>query len=112
MKFIHQSCLELWLSHSGKSHCDICNHVFHFSPVYAESAPRVIGWSDGLRIVLSGNIFQSQLPVRMNEKAIDTISVTYDGSDTLKKTRVPGDQNLSILDDENKYIVSETFLNL
>jgi hypothetical protein len=61
---------------------------------------------------LGGNIFQSQLPVRMNEKAIDTISVTYDGSDTLKKTRVPGDQNLSILDDENKYIVSETFLNL
>lgn len=61
---------------------------------------------------LGSNTFQSQLPVRMNEKAIDTISVTYDGSDTLKKTKVPGHRNLSISDDDNKYIVSETFLNL
>ncbi|WP_299885337.1 hypothetical protein [uncultured Lacinutrix sp.] len=61
---------------------------------------------------LGGNIFRSRLPVRMNEQAIDTISVTYTGSDALKKTKVPGHRELSILDDENKYIVSETFLNL
>ncbi|HMB62286.1 MAG TPA: hypothetical protein VKN36_04375 [Eudoraea sp.] len=61
---------------------------------------------------LGGNIFQSKLPVRMNEKSIDTISVSYDGSDVLKKTKTPGHQKLSILDNENRYIVSETFLNL
>ncbi len=61
---------------------------------------------------LGGNIFRSKLPVRMNEKAIDTISVTYTGSDALLKTKVPGHRDLSILDDDNKYIVSETFLNL
>ncbi len=61
---------------------------------------------------LGGNVFQSELPVRMNEKAIDTITVTITGSDALTKTKVPGHRKLSILDDENKYIVSETFLNL
>ncbi|NHF58021.1 hypothetical protein FK220_001625 [Flavobacteriaceae bacterium TP-CH-4] len=61
---------------------------------------------------LGGNIFQSQLPVRMNEKAIDTISIAYDGSDTFQKTKVPGHRNLSILEGDDKYIVSETFLNL
>jgi len=61
---------------------------------------------------LGGNVFQSILPVRMNEKAIDTISVAITGSDALTKTKVPGHRKLSMLDDENKYIVSETFLNL
>ncbi|MCK8521375.1 hypothetical protein M0D21_07345 [Aquimarina sp. D1M17] len=61
---------------------------------------------------LGGNVFQSKLPVRMNEKAIDTISVAYNGSETLKKTKVPGYRNLSLSDDENKYLISETFLNL
>jgi len=61
---------------------------------------------------LGGNVFQSTLPVRLSEKAIDTISVAYTGSDVLTKTKVPGYRNLSITDDDNKYIVSETFLNL
>ncbi|WP_025665843.1 hypothetical protein [Aquimarina megaterium] len=61
---------------------------------------------------LGANIFRSKLPVRMNEKAIDTISVTYNNSEILKKMEIPGHEDLSILDGENKYIVSETFLNL
>ncbi len=61
---------------------------------------------------LGGNVFQSKLPVRMNEQAIDTILVAYDGSDTISKTKIPGYRDLSILEGENNYIVSETFLNL
>ncbi|MBR9997747.1 MAG: hypothetical protein KFF73_02195 [Cyclobacteriaceae bacterium] len=61
---------------------------------------------------LGSNVFQSKLPVRLNEKAVDTILVTYDGSDILNKTKIPGHRFLSISDDENKYIISETFLNL
>jgi hypothetical protein len=61
---------------------------------------------------LGGNIFQSKLPVRMSDKAIETIAVQYQGSDLLKKTKLPGYQKLSITEDDNQYIVSETFLNL
>lgn len=61
---------------------------------------------------LGGNVFQSKRPVRMKDKSIDTITVAYDGSDDLKKTKTPGYRKLSILEDENKYLVSETFLNL
>lgn len=52
MKYIHQSCLEEWLQHSGKKHCDICNHVFEFSPVYHENAPSRIGFITGFQIVV------------------------------------------------------------
>ena len=58
------------------------------------------------------NKFQSSLPVRMSEKAIDTIVVEYKDSEDLKKMKTPGTGRLSVTKDENKYIVSETFLNL
>ncbi|MCB0502358.1 MAG: hypothetical protein KDD32_06715, partial [Bacteroidetes bacterium] len=61
---------------------------------------------------LGGNVFRSKLPVRMNEKAIETISVQYDGADVIKKTKNPGYRDLSILDGDNRYLVSETYLNL
>eukprot|EP00842_Homolaphlyctis_polyrhiza_P006798 jgi/Hompol1/7119/HPOL_005196-RA len=32
MKYVHQQCLEEWLQHSGKQHCEICNHPFVFTP--------------------------------------------------------------------------------
>jgi hypothetical protein len=35
MKFVHQDCLEQWLQHSNKKHCEICGHKFDFSPIYA-----------------------------------------------------------------------------
>lgn len=62
--------------------------------------------------LLDNNIFQSSLPVRMNEKAIDTIVVDYKDSEEFKKMKTPGTGRLSVTEDENKYIVSETFLNL
>ncbi len=61
---------------------------------------------------LGNNTFQSKRPVRSSEIAPDTISVSYDGSGILKKTKVPGYRYLSITDDDNKYIVTETYLNL
>ncbi|KAI9356559.1 hypothetical protein DFJ73DRAFT_823156 [Zopfochytrium polystomum] len=42
MKFVHQDCLEEWLSHSRKRHCEICNYQFAFTPIYAEQAPESI----------------------------------------------------------------------
>jgi hypothetical protein len=61
---------------------------------------------------LGANVFQSKLPVRTSEKALDTIAVQYQGSDLLKKTKLPGYRNLSVTNDDNQYLVSETFLNL
>ena len=58
------------------------------------------------------NIFQSELPVRMSQKPIETISVKYDGADEIKKIKNPGYRNLTIQEDDNQYIVSEIFLNL
>lgn len=56
--------------------------------------------------------FQSRLPVRSKEEAIDTISVDLASSGTLTKTKLPGRSTLSLSEDENKYIISETYLNL
>ncbi|TPX53632.1 hypothetical protein SeMB42_g00650 [Synchytrium endobioticum] len=39
MKYIHQDCLEQWLAHSRKKHCEICNHQFTFSPIYVQTTP-------------------------------------------------------------------------
>ena len=35
MKFIHQSCLEEWLSVSSKTKCEICNYTFKFTSIYS-----------------------------------------------------------------------------
>ncbi|TMM58020.1 hypothetical protein FEE95_00920 [Maribacter algarum] len=56
--------------------------------------------------------FQSTLPVRLKEEAIDTISVNLASSGTLTKTKLPGRNTLSLSEDENSYIISETYLNL
>ncbi|KAI8837036.1 hypothetical protein BC829DRAFT_493270 [Chytridium lagenaria] len=42
MKFVHQDCLEEWLAHSRKKHCEICNYQFSFTPIYSEQAPENI----------------------------------------------------------------------
>lgn len=42
MKFVHQSCLEEWLQHSGKSDCDICKQQFIFSPIYDNNSSKTI----------------------------------------------------------------------
>ncbi|KXS21420.1 hypothetical protein M427DRAFT_142474 [Gonapodya prolifera JEL478] len=39
MRYVHQECLEEWLSHSGKKNCEICGHTFNFSPIYATPHP-------------------------------------------------------------------------
>ncbi|XP_038694068.1 probable E3 ubiquitin ligase SUD1 isoform X2 [Tripterygium wilfordii] len=39
IKFVHQDCLLQWLNHSNARQCEVCKHVFSFSPVYAENAP-------------------------------------------------------------------------
>lgn len=43
MKYIHQSCLEQWLKHSGKRSCDICNYIYAFIPIYSPDSPERIG---------------------------------------------------------------------
>eukprot|EP00835_Amoeboradix_gromovi_P005307 NODE_487_length_7781_cov_0.322572.p1 type:complete len:903 gc:universal NODE_487_length_7781_cov_0.322572:1922-4630(+) len=39
VRFIHQSCLQQWLSVSQKTTCELCKFEFVFTPVYAEDAP-------------------------------------------------------------------------
>jgi hypothetical protein len=56
--------------------------------------------------------FQSTLPIRLQEEAIETISVDLASSGTLTKTKLPGNKILSLSEDENNYIISETYLNL
>jgi hypothetical protein len=100
---------------------DTRNFKFRFAPSqylmkYVCKTNKVTSIADEDGVIefdnLGNNTFQSQLPVRLSEIAPDTISVTYDGSDTLTKMRVPGYRSLSILDDDNDYIISETYLNL
>ncbi|ORY41953.1 hypothetical protein BCR33DRAFT_328754 [Rhizoclosmatium globosum] len=42
MKFVHQECLEEWLSHSNRKHCDICNFKYNFTPIYNPETPNQI----------------------------------------------------------------------
>lgn len=42
MRFVHQQCLEEWLRHSQKKHCEICKTEFKFSRIYDENAPKSI----------------------------------------------------------------------
>ncbi|XP_062500948.1 E3 ubiquitin-protein ligase MARCHF6-like isoform X2 [Corticium candelabrum] len=39
IKHIHQECLVLWLSHSGKEYCELCKHRFSFQPIYSPDMP-------------------------------------------------------------------------
>lgn len=39
IRYVHQDCLLQWLNHSNARQCEVCNHPFRFSPVYAENAP-------------------------------------------------------------------------
>lgn len=42
IKYIHQECLVQWLTHSHKSHCELCGHAFSFKPIYSEDMPSQI----------------------------------------------------------------------
>ncbi|XP_047132689.1 E3 ubiquitin-protein ligase MARCHF6 isoform X1 [Hydra vulgaris] len=42
IKYIHQDCLVLWLKHSKKEYCELCNHKFTFRPVYSPDMPKSI----------------------------------------------------------------------
>eukprot|EP00834_Sanchytrium_tribonematis_P003785 NODE_159_length_15043_cov_0.440444.p2 type:complete len:960 gc:universal NODE_159_length_15043_cov_0.440444:12697-9818(-) len=39
VRFIHQSCLQQWLTVSQKRNCELCHFEFVFTPVYADNAP-------------------------------------------------------------------------
>jgi E3 ubiquitin-protein ligase DOA10 len=36
---VHQDCLSTWLSHSKKSSCELCGHLFSFEKVYKPGSP-------------------------------------------------------------------------
>ncbi|KAJ5733507.1 hypothetical protein N7493_002293 [Penicillium malachiteum] len=40
IKFVHQSCLVEWLSHSQKKHCELCKTAFHFTKLYDPNMPQ------------------------------------------------------------------------
>ena len=40
VQYIHQSCLEQWLSISDREKCDLCGMDFQFEPVFLRQAPK------------------------------------------------------------------------
>ncbi|KAF8629103.1 hypothetical protein AX15_003588 [Amanita polypyramis BW_CC] len=42
IRYIHQDCLTTWLAHSKKRRCDLCNHPFSFTKVYAPNMPSAL----------------------------------------------------------------------
>ena len=42
IKFVHQSCLMEWLSHSQKKHCELCKTAFHFTKLYHPQMPNTV----------------------------------------------------------------------
>ncbi|KAL8832045.1 MAG: hypothetical protein Q9170_005042 [Blastenia crenularia] len=42
IKFVHQSCLMEWLSHSQKKHCELCKTPFRFTKLYSPHMPAAV----------------------------------------------------------------------
>ena len=42
IKFVHQSCLMEWLSHSQKKHCELCKTPFRFTKLYHPQMPNTV----------------------------------------------------------------------
>lgn len=42
IKYIHQECLLLWISHSKNEACELCLHKFAFRPIYSPDMPKRI----------------------------------------------------------------------
>ena len=42
IKFVHQSCLMEWLSHSQKKHCELCKTPFRFTKLYDAHMPKSV----------------------------------------------------------------------
>ncbi|KAF7713105.1 Uncharacterized protein PECH_001878 [Penicillium ucsense] len=40
IKFVHQTCLVEWLSHSQKKHCELCKTHFRFTKLYDPNMPK------------------------------------------------------------------------
>ncbi|CAH8609436.1 unnamed protein product [Heterobilharzia americana] len=42
IKYIHQDCLVRWLEYSKRNTCELCNHRFTFTRIYASGTPRFL----------------------------------------------------------------------
>ena len=42
IKFVHQSCLMEWLSHSQKKYCELCKTMFRFTKLYHPQMPETV----------------------------------------------------------------------
>ena len=42
IKFVHQTCLMEWLSHSQKKHCELCKTPFRFTKLYHPHMPNAV----------------------------------------------------------------------
>lgn len=42
IKYTHEDCLVNWLSQSGSSRCELCNHPFRFEPLYQPNTPSAL----------------------------------------------------------------------
>eukprot|EP00802_Teleaulax_amphioxeia_P031570 Tamp_34887.p1 GENE.Tamp_34887~~Tamp_34887.p1 ORF type:complete len:125 (+),score=16.25 Tamp_34887:88-462(+) len=42
IRYVHQECLDEWLSRTNSVRCELCHQPFLFSPVYAPNTPDVL----------------------------------------------------------------------
>ena len=40
IRHVHQECLTLWLQHSKKEYCELCNYKYTFKPIYSPDMPK------------------------------------------------------------------------
>ncbi|XP_075248827.1 E3 ubiquitin-protein ligase MARCHF6-like isoform X3 [Convolutriloba macropyga] len=58
MRYVHQECLDRWLSHNDRPSCEVCGHKFLFKPIYKEDMPKHVP----IKILVTGlahTIFQA-----------------------------------------------------
>ena len=42
IRYVHQECLDEWLSRTNSVRCELCHQPFLFSPVYVPNTPDVL----------------------------------------------------------------------
>lgn len=57
--YVHQDCLETWLSHSNKQSCELCSIKYEFEPLYAVDTPKTIPIIIAIKSI--GKIFSNRI---------------------------------------------------
>lgn len=46
IRYVHDKCLQTWISHSKSTSCEVCKCTYKFAPLYKSGTPNVLSFTD------------------------------------------------------------------